>query len=150
MLKIREYEERDWSAIEKIHDAARKIELELAGLEDAFLPLRIAAEREELFEYPGLYVAEEDGMVLGFTACTQEELAWLYVHPARRRRGIGLRLSEYAMEKFPGICRVEALQGNEPARALYKRLGFQVVAVEKGRMPGNEGYAVKVYCMERR
>lgn len=117
--------------------------LELAGLEEAFLPLRIAAEREALFEYPGLYVAEEDGRAPGFAACTEEELAWLYVDPARCRRGIGRRLSEYAMGKFPGIRCVEALRGNEPARALYERLGFQVVAVKKGRMPGNEGYAVE-------
>ena len=50
MLKIRAYEPEDWLAIQKAHDAARQQELALAGLPQAFLPLSIAAEREDLFE----------------------------------------------------------------------------------------------------
>lgn len=45
------------------------------GLEEVFLPLRIAAEREGLFEYPGLFVAEAKGSVVGFAACSEDELA---------------------------------------------------------------------------
>lgn len=52
-ITIRNYQVSDWNAIQKIHDESRKIELKLAGLEDAFLPLCIAAERENLFDYPG-------------------------------------------------------------------------------------------------
>lgn len=44
-ITIRNYQVSDWNAIQKIHDESRKIELKLAGLEDAFLPLCIAAER---------------------------------------------------------------------------------------------------------
>lgn len=47
-ITIRNYQVSDWNAIQKIHDESRKIELKLAGLEDAFLPLCIAAERENL------------------------------------------------------------------------------------------------------
>ena len=49
-ITIRNYQVSDWNAIQKIHDESRKIELKLAGLEDAFLPLCIAAERENLFD----------------------------------------------------------------------------------------------------
>lgn len=89
MLTIRKYEETDWKSIERIHGSARKIELKLTGLEEAFLPLQIAAKREDLFAYPGLFVAETEGTVAGFAACTEEELAWLYVEPSRMRQGIG-------------------------------------------------------------
>ena len=85
MLAIRPYRPEDFPGIERVHDRARRVELRYAGLEDAFLPLRIAAEREDLFAYPGLFVAELGGEIAGFAACTQEELAWLYVDPGALR-----------------------------------------------------------------
>lgn len=150
MLAIRPYRPEDFPGIERVHDRARRVELRYAGLEDAFLPLRIAAEREDLFAYPGLFVAELGGEIAGFAACTQEELAWLYVDPAHFRNGVGRALAEHALQRFPGIRRVEVLSGNAPAKALYARLGFVTAATERGRMPGNEAFSVQVDCMERR
>ncbi len=150
MLAIRPYRPEDFPGIERVHDSARRVELRYAGLEDAFLPLRIAAEREDLFAYPGLFVAELGGEIAGFAACTQEELAWLYVDPAHFRKGVGRALAEHALQRFPGIRRVEVLSGNAPAKALYARLGFVTAATERGRMPGNEAFSVQVDCMERR
>ena len=124
-------------------------ELALAGLEAAFLPLEIAAQREDLFDYPGLFVAEEEGNLVGFLACTEEELAWLYVAPEKMRQGIGMKLSQYALEQYPQIKSIEALVGNIPARSLYEKLGFRTVETIKGWMPGNESFAVEVYSMER-
>lgn len=86
-MEIRPYAPADWPRIEAVHDAARKIELHQAGLDGAFLPLSIAAQREGLFDYTILVA--QDTEVTGFVAFTQEELAWLYVDPARHRRGIG-------------------------------------------------------------
>lgn len=149
MLIIRDYSEADWSAIERIHDAARKTELALAGLDAAFLPLKIAAEREDLFDYPALVVAEEDGEVVGFSAFTDEELAWLYVAPERMRQGIGRALSEYALKRFPTIRYIEALKGNIPALRLYESLGFTMKEIVSGKMPGNEEFRVQVYSLER-
>lgn len=150
MLAIRPYRPEDFPGIERVHDRARRVELRYAGLEDAFLPLRIAAEREDLFAYPGLFVAELGGEIAGFAACTQEELAWLYVDPAHFRKGVGRALAEHALQRFPGIRRVEVLSGNAPAKALYARLGFVTATTERGRMPGNEAFSVQVDCMERR
>lgn len=67
-IAVRPYAMTDWEAIERIHDAARRMELELAGLPEAFLPLRTAAAREGLFEYSGLFVAEQNGRAVGFAA----------------------------------------------------------------------------------
>lgn len=150
MLIIRPYRPEDFPGIERVHDRARRVELRYAGLEDAFLPLRIAAEREDLFAYPGLFVAELGGEIAGFAACTQEELAWLYVDPAHFRKGVGRALAEHALQRFPGIRHVEVLSGNAPAKALYAGLGFVTAATERGRMPGNEAFSVQVDCMERR
>lgn len=147
---IRDYHSSDWNAIQRIHDASRRIELKLAGLEDAFLPLSIAAEQEKLFDYPGLFVAEDEGNVVGFAACSEEEVAWLYIDPAHMRKGIGKKLTAYALQLFPEIHSVEALVGNEPARALYESMGFEAIGIESGKMPGNEVFSVKVYLLERK
>lgn len=146
---IREYRADDWAAIQRVHDAARKRELALANLDEAFLPLAVAAEREDLFGYPGVFVAVEGDSVVGFTACTEDELAWLYVDPAFSRRGIGRALSEFALEKFPQIHSIEVLVGNHPARSLYESLGFRLAGTESGEMPGNERFTVNVDLMER-
>lgn len=149
MIHIRTYETADWPAIEAIHDSARRIELTYANQPEAFLPLKIAAEREGLFEYPGLFVAEQEGRVVGFAACTQEELAWLYVDPAHMRRGVGKMLLAHALHAFPEIDSIEVLKGNTPAAALYQSFGFQIAGTEKGRMPGNEAYPVEVWVLRR-
>lgn len=146
MITIRGYETRDWERIQAIHDEARRRELSLAGLEAAFLPLAVAAEREGLFDYQ-LAVAELDGAVAGFVAYTEEELAWLYVDQAMGRRGVGRALARHALERAGRPMSVEVLQGNEPALALYRSLGFRDVETVTGHMPGNEAFSVTVHCL---
>ena len=117
----------------------------MAGLDAAFLPLTVAAEREDLFSYH-LYVAVEDDTAVGFTAFTEDELAWLYVRPDRQRRGIGRALAEYALSRMEkGEKSVEVLCGNEPARNLYRSLGFTKETIVHGVMPGNEAFPVTVW-----
>lgn len=147
-ITLRPYNPADWEQLRVIHDAARKIELRLAGLDDAFLPLDIAAEREDLFDYH-LRVAELNGTVAGFAAFTEEELAWLYVNPTLHRRGIGKALVLGALAEMPTVRELEVLVGNTPARALYKSCGFRLEKTVSGVMPGNESFPVTVWCMER-
>lgn len=150
MIEIRAYTPADWQAIEEIHDAARLQELTLAGLAEAFLPLAVAAEREDLFGYE-LYVAQKDGKTVGFTAFIEEELAWLYVHPEYQRQGIGKALGEFALGHMTAKEQaVEVLQGNEPARCLYRSLGFRETELLHGKMPGNEEFTVSVWQMCRK
>lgn len=148
MITIVPYENSHFDAIAAIHDAARMNELKYAGLEDAFLPLAIAAEREGLFDYT-VDVALLGGEVAGFCAYTDEELAWLYVSPEHSRKGIGSSLIAHALKTEPGIHELEVLCGNTPARSLYEKMGFSVRETVSGKMPGNESFAVRVWCMER-
>ena len=146
-ISIRPYEQADWDSICAIHDRARMTELIYADLIDAFLPLEIAAEREDLFEYPGLFVALDGETVVGFTACNEEELCWLYVDPDRYHQGIGFQLAQYALNQYPKICCVEVLKGNLPALKLYEKIGFHLDRMISGKMPGNEQFSVEVYSL---
>ena len=148
-ITIRPYTPADYTSISRIHDAARKIELSLARLDDAFLPFSVAAEREDFFDYPHIDVAELNDQVVGFCAYTEEELAWLYVSPALHRRGIGSALVRAALRSEPGISEIEVLFGNEPAKRLYETFGFREEKLVHGVMPGNESFAVTVYSMHR-
>ncbi|MGN0747345.1 MAG: GNAT family N-acetyltransferase [Aristaeellaceae bacterium] len=145
-LVIRPYEEGDWPAIEAVHDAARMQELTLAALPEAFIPLQQAAVSEGLFDYT-VAVAEQDGKVVGFMACTPEELAWLYVAPDCMGQGVGTALVRHALDQREGPMTLEVLVGNEPARRLYERCGFRLTDTVTGRMPGNEQFRVTVWCM---
>ena len=146
-MRIVPYSPEYWEGIQAVHDPARMQELTLAGLEAAFLPLSVAAEREDLFAYH-LYVALEETTVLGFVAYTDEELAWLYVRPDWQRRGVGRALARFALERMTAETKdVEVLFGNEPARNLYRSLGFTKETLVHGRMPGNEDFRVTVWQM---
>ena len=146
---IRPYEKKDYEAVSRIHDAARKIELALANLSDAFLPFSVASEREDFFHYPHSDVATWGNEVVGFSAYTDEELAWLYICPTLHRQGIASALIANALKTQPGICEIEVLVGNEPAKALYETFGFTLEKIVSGVMPGNETFPVKVYCMHK-
>ncbi|RXR08379.1 GNAT family N-acetyltransferase [Pseudoxanthomonas composti] len=145
-MNIRPYRAEDWERLCAIHDAARMEELQAAGMPDAFLPLPIAAEREGLFDYR-VQVAESDGQVLGFVADDGSELAWLYVDPSARRRGIGQALVAAVQAAQPAGLALELLEGNAAALAFYRACGFIETGMQRGRMPGNETFAVRVQCM---
>ena len=145
-IMIRDYCKDDWPRLQSIHDAARKDELRLAGLNEAFLPLAVAAEAEGLFDYT-VRVAQLEGTTAGFSAFTEGELAWLYVDPALSRRGVGTRLVQDALERLERPVTIEVLAGNEPARRLYERCGFRLVETVSGRMPGNESFSVTCHVL---
>lgn len=142
----RRFEQRDFASVARVHDAARKLELVAAGLEQAFLPFTVAAERERLFDYD-ITVAEKDGVIDGFVAYQQDELAWLYVEPSKQGLGIGTRLTEHAIQQAGPKFTVEVLVGNLRARQLYERLGFLLQGTESGRMPGNEDFQVTAWIL---
>ncbi|KAB7771341.1 GNAT family N-acetyltransferase [Xanthomonas maliensis] len=147
-MKLRAYRDDDWSALCAVHDAARQEELRAAGLAEAFLPLSVAAEREGLFVHYQLRVAVLDERVVGFVAYDAHELAWLYVAPDVRRRGVGMALVEAAKQAHPAGLTLELLEGNRAALGFYRRCGFVETGSHRGRMPGNERFMVSVWTMQ--
>lgn len=147
---IREYVESDWPHICRIHDAARLDELRGSAGVDAFLSLERTAEGEGLFDGL-LWVATVDGAVAGFAAYDDGELTWLYVDPARYRRGVGRALLRHALAEVSGEDVVTTvLDGNPAALALYLAEGFTIVETRAGRLAGNEGFAATGHIMEWR
>ncbi len=98
-MQIRKYQESDFSTLCEIHDPARKQELAAANLTAAFIPFKIASQKEGLFDDYQVYVAQKDKTTVGFVAFNDEELGWLYVKPEYQHQGIGSQLIDFAIKK---------------------------------------------------
>jgi GNAT superfamily N-acetyltransferase len=91
---------------------------------------RVAAEQE-------VWVWEEDGRILGFTAIdAEDEVPAFYVEPDEQSRGIGTALFDRIKERRPGGFRFWVFEQNERARRFYERHG--AVAIERTDGSGNE------------
>ena len=100
---------------------------------------RFALDRlERGAEVGELWVAEEDGRILGSIAMLEEEgvgrLRWLLLHPDLRGRGAGRGLVEtslaYARERgFPAVY-LTTISGLDAAHYLYRRAGFELTNSE--------------------
>ena len=66
----------------------------------------------------------------------EAEILTLAVHPAFRRKGLGQRILVYVLDHLRGQgvqdLYLEVRQGNEAARRLYLKMGFEVRGNRKG------------------
>jgi ribosomal protein S18 acetylase RimI-like enzyme len=88
----------------------------------------------EVREMMGGYCWEEDGQIIGIATLSREgrtgngQIANLMVLPAYRRRGIARALVtaciDHARRRGDQAVVLDVIEANEPARALYAKLGF--------------------------
>ena len=102
----------------ELHDAA----------EDLAFFQRVARES-------ALWLAERDGVLLGFGAARPGWLDHLYVDAGARGRGIGRSLVE-RLRRGESEMRLWVFQRNRPAIAFYESLGFRLERETDGQ--GNE------------
>src|SRR5689334_614849 len=79
-----------------------------------------------------VWVAEEDGRLIGFAALSGEMLEHLYVEPGEDGRGIGSALLDRAKLERPGGFELWVFQQNANARRFYERRGCRVVRLTDG------------------
>ena len=102
-----------------------------------FLPTLHTPEEDKRF-FAGVvadmevWVAEDDGELLGFAALSEKVLEYIYVEPALHRRGIGSALMARAKERRPHGFRLWVFQRSEAARRFYDRHDFTLVRLTDG------------------
>jgi GNAT superfamily N-acetyltransferase len=80
-----------------------------------------------------VWVAEENGRVVGFSALGDDLLEHLYVHPQAQNRGVGTALLTVAKERRPRGFRLWVFQKNAGARRFYERHGLTLARRTDGR-----------------
>ena len=143
-VAIRAYTPADWPAVCRVHDAARVIELAHGGVDPrGFLPMEAAAEADGFF-VSETRVACVDADVVGFVSWRGAFVTWLYVAPGAQRRGVGRALLHEALGRIGPEAWTIMLEGNEPALALYRAAGLEVVATWPSDCEGYPCRAVRL------
>jgi GNAT superfamily N-acetyltransferase len=83
--------------------------------------------RDRLIPSSEVWVADDDGRLVGMMAVEPGELDQLYVAPDRLGEGIGRRLVDLAKERSPAGLSLWTFQVNDRARRFYERNGFRAV-----------------------
>jgi len=88
--------------------------------------------RDLLLPSHDVWVAEEDGDIVGFAAVKDAVLGHLFVHPDVQGRGIGTVLLGKAKELLPHGFTLWTHQPNEQACRFYERRGLDAVEYTDG------------------
>jgi GNAT superfamily N-acetyltransferase len=85
-----------------------------------------------------LWVAEVNGVAVGFMAIVGDFIDQLYVDPDHQRRGVGHALIEHARQLSPSGLRLFTFQSNANGRAFYEKEGFAVAKFGVSPPPESE------------
>ena len=130
-MRIRPVEPGDTGAVADVYLAA------LAGM--TYLPdLWTDTEsrefiRDVMLPNNEVWVAEEDGRVVGFAGLGDDLMRHLWVEPTAQNRGVGKALLDRAKKRRPDGFRLWVFQKNVGARRFYERHGFALVRLTDGR-----------------
>ncbi len=79
-----------------------------------------------------VWVAEEEGRIVGMAAVSADVLEQLYVTPEAHNRGFGSALLAKVKERRPKGFTLWTFQANAGARRFYERRGFRAVEFTDG------------------
>jgi len=130
MLSIRRARQEDCKSIGNVHSAAvsaiRTALYTAKEIQSWALPKK-PESYEESIRSKEFYVAEEDGIIMGFAVLNQEiaEVEAVYVSPVAGRRGIGLELLR-KLEQRASTLGLDVLRLNASLNAVpfYRKAGY--------------------------
>ena len=125
-MRVRAYCDSDWSAVRDIYDLAKPDEMRGVVTSDAIPSLDCDPEMKVLFGESQVLVMEDDNRIVGFGGNRGNDISWLFVHPAHRRRGVATALVRAITARLNGSVTLNVATENIAARCLYEHLGFTV------------------------
>jgi ribosomal protein S18 acetylase RimI-like enzyme len=130
-FSIRRATPDDAPALADVHLRARRECM--AYLRDIHSPEEVLAWiREVMPRHEEVWVAEDDGRVIGFFALSEGLLYHLYVNPELHGQGAGSLLFDRVKELAPEGFRLWVFQRNTQAREFYEHRGMRVVELTDG------------------
>jgi GNAT superfamily N-acetyltransferase len=118
----------DAAAISRLFVCVRDEMTYLPRIDDEHRPLLGGwfIDRDEI------WVAEEDGLVVGFIGLNGDVLTHIDVDPGAQNRGVGTALLDHAKRLRPDRLELWVFQENAGARRFYERHGFGLVKLTNG------------------
>lgn len=120
-MNLRPYEDPDFDQLIRAWRAASVVAHPF--LTPEFLDAEVESIRDMYLPAAEAWVAEEDGVVIGFVALLGHELGALFVHPSHWKSGVGRALMDKAVE-LRGHLSLEVFEANEVGRRFYESYGF--------------------------
>jgi ribosomal-protein-alanine N-acetyltransferase len=123
----------------------------------AFAKSWSAPEIAKLLENPAVFAIlsrdpEPQGFVMAWAAAADSEILTLAVVPGERRKGVGAALATAAgvaaLVRGAASVHLEVAENNAPARALYRKLGYEEAGRRRDYYFG-EGGAVDALVLKR-
>jgi putative acetyltransferase len=132
---IRKYEAGDLDFVMAIWESASKdahpfltsdfLDIERFNIPNIILPNTVT------------WVAEQDGIVVGFICIYKNEVGLLFVHPEFQGRGAGTALLDKAREDHDDL-EVEVFKANERSCSFYAKYGFEFLCSKIHILTGDE------------
>jgi len=94
--------------------------------------------RTHIVQENQVWVADVDGMPVGFMALRGDFVDQLYIRPENQGLGIGKAFLDFARERSPEHVYLYTLQVNVTARAFYEKNGFVAEKFGVSPPPENE------------
>ena len=93
-------------------------------IEASFWEGQVNAMREVYIPSADTWVADYEGMLVGFVSLNEEMLAALFVHPFFQGNGIGKQLLQFAMEQSDSLV-LSVYKENKRAMDFYRKQGLR-------------------------
>jgi GNAT superfamily N-acetyltransferase len=94
--------------------------------------------RNVLAQECDIWLAEDDGRIVGLIALRDHLIDQLFVGLGAQRQGVGAALLNKAKECSPDHLRAYTFQKNRPAQAFFEKHGFEIVRAGISPPPENE------------
>ena len=138
-MEIRAITPHDVDAVVRLWQASKRETYDFLPVErDRTLDDLDTFFRERILPRCAIWIAVDDGRVLGFFALTRSYLDRLFVHPDAQRRGVGTALFAKAKELSPAGIELHTHQKNLRACSFYEKLGLRAVHYGMSPAPENE------------
>ncbi len=132
MIDLRRSLPEDAAEIARLHMWSRQVAMpwlpELHTLDET-----VSWVSHTVLPLQDVWVAVNDGTIVGMAACHEDMLEHLYVLPGHQGLGIGSMLLSNALAICEGPLRLWVFQRNRRAREFYEARGFKAILFTDGR-----------------
>ncbi len=127
-ITIRPFENADFKPVTQLWYHAKKQAFPYSDFQQRLTPFDDECYfRDTILMKCDVWVAEIDGIIMGFMAMERDYIDQLFIDVNHQRQGVGTALLNKAKEISPTYLRLHTFQQNTKARQFYEKHGFKTL-----------------------